>query len=84
MIEYHDKAVEDFNIVIKKNPKNAHAFFRRAFSLKALKRYPEAAEDFEKAKSLDPMNPKLVVNYKQLKNVTCIILCEPGEEKIFT
>ena len=37
MIEYHEKAVEDFDVVIKKNPKNAHAFFRRAFSLKALK-----------------------------------------------
>ena len=83
MIEYHDKAVEDFTVVIKKNPKNAHAFFRRAFSLKALKRYPEAADDFERAKILDPMNPKLVVNYKQLKNVDCIVLCEPGEEKIF-
>ncbi len=32
-----EKAVEDFNIVIRKNPKNAHAYFRRAFSLKSLK-----------------------------------------------
>ena len=37
MIEYHEKAVEDFSGVIKRNPKNAHAHFRRAFSLKALK-----------------------------------------------
>ena len=37
MIEDHEKAVEDFSLVIKKNPKNAHAYFRRAFSLKALK-----------------------------------------------
>ena len=37
MIEMHEKAVEDFNVVIKKNSKNAHAHFRRAFSLKALK-----------------------------------------------
>ena len=29
--------MEDFDVVIKKNPKNAHAYFRRAFSLKALK-----------------------------------------------
>lgn len=36
MIEDHEKAVEDFSLVIKKNPKNAHAHFRRAFSLKAL------------------------------------------------
>jgi hypothetical protein len=36
MIDYHEKAVEDFSSVIKRNPKNAHAHFRRAFSLKAL------------------------------------------------
>ena len=32
MIEEHEKAVQDFDIVIKKNPKNAHAYFRMAFS----------------------------------------------------
>ena len=37
MIEYHKEAIEDFGVVIKRNPTNAHAFFRRAFSLKALK-----------------------------------------------
>jgi hypothetical protein len=37
MIEDHSSAVEDFTVVIKKNPKNAHAYFRRAFSNKALK-----------------------------------------------
>lgn len=75
MIERHEEAVADFDEVVKKNPKNAHAHFRRAFSLKALKvsntsfddsnlttiscvqRYPEAADDFEKAKTLDPLNP---------------------------
>ena len=86
MIEWHKEAVQDFNVVIKKNPKNANAFFRRAFSLKALKvsqtsqitslqNYSEAAEDFEQAKNLDPMNPMLVVNYKKLKGVGCIVLC---------
>ena len=37
MIDLHEKAVEDFSVVIKRNPKNAHAYFRRAFSLKSLK-----------------------------------------------
>lgn len=64
MIENHEKAVEDFTYVISKNPKNAHAHFRRAFSLKVLKKYSDAADDFEKAKKLDPLNPKMVVNYK--------------------
>ena len=58
MIDFHEKAVEDFTVVIKRNPKNAHAHFRRAFSLKSLKvsyfqvlitlqRFAEAADDFE-------------------------------------
>ena len=57
MIDEHEKAIEDFSLVIKKNPKNAHAYFRRAFSFKAIKKYTEAADDFEKAKDLDPLNP---------------------------
>ena len=83
MINEHDQAIKDFSTVIKKNPKNAHSYFRRAFSHKALKMYDEAAEDFEKCKSLDPLNPKLVVNYKKLSGIQCIVLCTPGEEKIF-
>ena len=47
MIEDHEQAVEDFNLLIKKNPKNAHAHFRRGFSQKALRNYSEAADDFE-------------------------------------
>lgn len=96
MIDYHEQAVVDFSTVIKRNPKNAHAHFRRAFSYKALKvsvfdrlmcmmiqKFAEAADDFEQAKEIDPLNPKMVVNYKKLKGVGCIVLCEPGEEKIF-
>ena len=64
MIEDHQNAVNDFTTVIKKNSKNAHAHFRRAFSYKALKQYDLGVEDFEKAKQLDPTNPKMVVNYK--------------------
>ena len=83
MIEDHENAVEDFTTVIKKNPKNAHAHFRRAFSHKALKQYDLGVEDFEQAKHLDPTNPMMIVNYKQLKGVSCIVLCKPGEEKEF-
>jgi hypothetical protein len=36
MIEDHENAVRDFNMVIKRNPKNAHAHFRRAFSHKSI------------------------------------------------
>ena len=83
MIEDHESALSDFGQVIKMNPKNAHAHFRRAFSYKAVKNFTLATEDFEQAKKLDPTNPKMVVNYKQLKGITCITLCKPGEEKIF-
>jgi len=83
MIYCHELAIQDFSSVIKKNPKNAHAYFWWAFSQKALKLYDLAAEDFEESKSLDPLNPNLVVNYKKLQNVDCIVLCKPGEEKIF-
>ena len=83
MINMHEEAVKDFNDVIKRNPKNAHAVFRRAFTYKALKKFALAADDFESAKNLDPINQKLVVNYKQLKSVNCIVLCEPGEEKLY-
>ena len=75
--------MDDFDIVIRKSPKNANAYFRRAFSLKALKRYDKAIDDFEKAKQLDPMNESLMVNYKKLKSVQCIVLCEPGDEREF-
>ena len=83
MIGEHEAAIDDFSLVIKKNPNNAHAYFRRAFSQKALKRYPEAADDFETAKEKDPLNQKLVVNYKKLSGITCIVLCKPGEEKVY-
>ncbi len=36
MIEEDEKAIVDFTEVIKRNPKNARAYFRRAFSLKRL------------------------------------------------
>jgi Tfp pilus assembly protein PilF len=83
MIDDHDSAVKDFDVVIKKNPRNAHAHFRRAFSHKSLKNFQQAAEDFEKAKNLDQLNPKMLVNYKKLKGISCIILCKPGLEKEF-
>ena len=36
MLEFHKEALEDFTQVIKRNPKNANAHFRRAFTYKAL------------------------------------------------
>jgi tetratricopeptide (TPR) repeat protein len=52
--------------VIKKQPDNAYAYFRRAFAYKALKRYEETSEDFDMAKELKPNDPKLIINKKQI------------------
>ena len=75
------KALDDYSEVIKLQPKNSHAYFGRAFALKALKNYDGAAEDLEKAKELDPFNPKLIVNPKKIYEIKYIKLCEPGEEQ---
>jgi hypothetical protein len=48
-----------------------------------MQRFNEAVEDFEMAKNLDTHNPHMLVNYKQLRNVECIVLCLPGEEKLY-
>jgi tetratricopeptide (TPR) repeat protein len=72
--------LEDFNEVIKIQMNNSHAYFGRAFAHKALRDYDKAAEDFDKAKQINPLNPKLIVNFKQVYNVRYIKLCNPGEE----
>lgn len=40
----------------------------------------QAALDFEKARSLEPDNPLLVVNYTQIHAVEVIELCAAGAE----
>lgn len=77
------EALRDFTAVLRMSPVNAHALFRRAFAYKAMKRYDEAAADFEAARAADPDNPHLVVNYSQLHEVDCIVLCAAGEEPDF-
>ena len=79
-IDKFEEALSDFNEVIAIQPNNQNAYFGRAFAHKALKHYDRAAEDFEKAKELDPKNPNLVVNYKKIFDVKYIRLCLPGEE----
>lgn len=83
MIGDHEYALRDFNRVIDLQPTNAHAFFRRAFTYKAMKRYHDAAEDFNTARKLQPNNPALLINAKKLHGVSCIVLCRPGDEPDF-
>ncbi|ETW07866.1 hypothetical protein, variant 1 [Aphanomyces invadans] len=77
---YYEEAIADFTQVILHNPTNAHAHFRRAFAFKSVGRVAEAAADIETAKLLDPTNPHLMVNYKNLHDTECIVLCVPGHE----
>lgn len=78
---YHAEALADFSFVIAQRPTNAHAYFRRGFAHKALGDFKAAASDLQTARLLDPNNLQLVVNYKELRDVECIVLCAPGEEK---
>jgi len=50
LTDQFQKSLDDYSEVIKLQSKNSHAYFGRAFAYKALKRYDDAAEDFEKAK----------------------------------
>jgi Flp pilus assembly protein TadD len=72
--------VVDFTKVIAMQPLNAAVFFRRAFALKSIRRFEDAAADFERAKKLDPTNPHFLVNYKKIYDVEYIELCRSGEE----
>ena len=80
LISRYEEAIQDFSSVIKKQPKNAHALFRRAFCYKALKMYDKAADDFEAARLIKPDNPNFIVNYRQIHTTECIVLRPPGHE----
>jgi tetratricopeptide (TPR) repeat protein len=74
-------ALNDLNEVIKCQPNNSFAYFRRGFAHKALKLYEEAAEDFLKARDLKPDDPRLIINKKQIYQTKYRKLCEAGEEE---
>lgn len=74
-------ALKDLNEVIKIQPVNAFAYFRRGFAHKALKLYEEAADDFMKARELSPEDPRLIINKKQIYQTKYRKLCEAGEEQ---
>lgn len=76
----HTSALRDFTRVLDLQPTNAHAFFRRAFSYKAMGLYSEAAEDFEAAKEFAPDDPRMIVNYRRLTSINCVSLGPCGRE----
>lgn len=46
----NEEAMADFDAVLRMQPGNSHALFRRGFLWKRKKKYDEAAQDFEDAK----------------------------------
>ena len=78
-----EEAIVDFDLVIERNYKNAHAYFRRGFCHKSAGNYDRAAEDFERARALDPNNPALAINYRNIGDVECIVLVDAGREPVF-
>ena len=45
LTDQFQKSLDDYTEVIRLQPKNSHAYFGRAFALKALKNYEGTAED---------------------------------------
>ncbi|KAF4653777.1 hypothetical protein FOZ61_008696 [Perkinsus olseni] len=76
----HEKALRNFSEVLRWQPLNARAMFRRAFSFKALKMFDEAAEDFEAARELEPNDMRFVVNYKKIADYEAVTLGPAGYE----
>jgi len=39
--------------------------------------------DFERARALDPNNPNLAINYRNIGDVECIVLVDSGREPVY-
>jgi len=81
MIGDHQAAIDDFNAVIRMKPDDDRACFRRGWSYKSLGLYELAAEDFEKAKSINPRQKLYNLNYRLIGDIETIILLPPGKER---
>lgn len=78
MLGHHEDAVTHFTLALAFAPHFAHAFFRRGFSNKALKRYFAAADDFETARELAPADARYRLNYHALHEVSTIAMDAAG------
>ncbi|EPY18623.1 TPR Domain containing protein [Strigomonas culicis] len=73
-------AVDDFNYVLERQPENFNALLRRAFALRDLRRYDEAALDLAKATSVDPSGVLAEFGKEFFFETECFELCPPGNE----
>ena len=60
----HERAIADFTSVLSVDPLNTDAFFRRGVSLRLLKLYEAAAEDFLTAREIQPDDATFHLNFK--------------------
>ena len=72
LVDQYERALSDFNTVLLTQPKNQNALYGRAFAYKNMEFFDEAATDWEKAREIDPTNPKLVINYRHVYDVNYI------------
>ena len=64
--QQYDSALAHFDHVLKLQPRNAGALFRRGLVYRSLRQYERAADDLETAKKLDPGNPAMRVDYRSM------------------
>lgn len=79
----HRAATADFTRVLRMEPRNAHALFRRGLSWRALREFERAACDFEDAKVAAPRDPNVTVSYSAARSVEAVLLCAAGEEPFY-
>ena len=82
LLHRHDEALACYSSVLKKQPNNCNALFRRGLVLKALKRYDEAATDLEAAKALRPLDARFYMNYSHADVLLRLPVCRPGQERV--
>ena len=80
----YSEAVDYYTRTIELDPSNAHAFFRRAWTHKALRDYMAAGEDFEIAKGMRPHDPNFSLEYKQIQALEFVVVeQEPDSMEVF-
>eukprot|EP00798_Chlamydomonas_sp_ICE-L_P026959 gene26959-35001_t len=75
-----DKGLKTFDKVLKLQPNNANALFRRGLMHHTMRQYEAAAADMQRARKVEPSNPAFQVDYLRMGNMRLVELCKPGCE----
>ncbi|TNJ28415.1 Tetratricopeptide repeat protein [Giardia muris] len=79
----HELATDDFTTVIRFQPRNDRAYFRRGFSLRAVGLFDEAALDFEKARELRPDFETYQLDYERISKIGYLEVVPYGNEEFY-